>query len=333
MAHKACIIRGDGIGPEISDATEKIIAASGVDIEWIPLDAGLKCVEAGEPIVPDRTLDKIAEVGVALKAPMTTPIGKGSVSPNVTLRKRLDLYACVRPAKSFPGVPTPFEGLDIVIFRENTEDLYAQIEYMETPTVAMSSKIISESGTERICRSAFEYARANGRKTVTCVHKANIMKVSDGLFLRTFQRVAQDYPDIETWDVIVDALCMQLVTKWRQFDVLVLPNLYGDIVSDLAAGMMGGLGVAPGANYGTHAAVFEAVHGSAPKYAGQNKVNPMALLLSGTLMLRHLGERKAAEDIESAVSQTVASGVKTYDLGGSAKTSEFADAVCSLLKG
>lgn len=333
MAHKACIIRGDGIGPEISDATERIIAASGVDIEWIPLDAGLKCVEAGEPIVPDRTLDKIAEVGVALKAPMTTPIGKGSVSPNVTLRKRLDLFACVRPAKSFPGVPTPFEGLDVVIFRENTEDLYAQIEYMETPAVAMSTKIISEPGTERICRSAFEYARANGRKIVTCVHKANIMKVSDGLFLRTFQRVAQDYPDIESWDVIVDALCMQLVTKWRQFDVLVLPNLYGDIVSDLAAGMMGGLGVAPGANYGTHAAVFEAVHGSAPKYTGQNKVNPMALLLSGTLMLRHLGERKAAEDIEAAVSRTVSAGIKTYDLGGTAKTSEFADAVCSLLKG
>ncbi|MBL1148639.1 MAG: isocitrate/isopropylmalate dehydrogenase family protein [Armatimonadetes bacterium] len=333
MAHKACIIRGDGIGPEISDATERIIAASGVDIEWIPLDAGLKCVEAGEPIVPDRTLDKIAEVGVALKAPMTTPIGKGSVSPNVTLRKRLDLFACVRPAKSFPGVPTPFEGLDLVIFRENTEDLYAQIEYMETQAVAMSTKIISEPGTERICRSAFEYARANGRKIVTCVHKANIMKVSDGLFLRTFQRVAQDYPDIESWDVIVDALCMQLVTKWRQFDVLVLPNLYGDIVSDLAAGMMGGLGVAPGANYGTHAAVFEAVHGSAPKYTGQNKVNPMALLLSGTLMLRHLGDRKAAEDIEAAVSQTVSAGIKTYDLGGTAKTSEFADAVCSLLKG
>lgn len=331
--HDVCIIRGDGIGPEISDAVEQIISAAGVQINWIPLDAGLKCVEAGEPIVPDRTIDKIREVGIALKAPMTTPIGKGSVSPNVTLRKRLDLYACVRPAKSLPGVKTPFQGLDIVIFRENSEDLYTQIEYMVTPTVANSIKLISEPGTEKIARAAFEYARKNGRRLVTCVHKANIMKIADGLFLRTFQRVAKDYPDIESWDIIVDALCMQLVTKWRQFDVLCLPNLYGDIVSDLAAGMMGGLGVAPGANYGEKCAVFEAVHGSAPKYAGMDKVNPMALLLSGTMMLRHIGEEKAATDIEDAVEKTLIKGVKTYDLLGSAKTSEFADAVVSELKG
>jgi isocitrate dehydrogenase (NAD+) len=333
MSHKVCIIRGDGIGPEISDAVEKIIAAAGVDIEWVPLDAGLKCVEAGEPIVPDRTIDMIREVGIALKAPMTTPIGKGSVSPNVTLRKRLDLYACVRPAKTLPGVPTPFEGLDLVIFRENSEDLYTQIEYMETDNVAFSTKFISAQASERIARAAFEFARKNRRRAVTCVHKANIMKIADGLFLKTFQKVAAEYPDIETWDVIVDALCMQLVTKWRTFDVLVLPNLYGDIISDLCAGMMGGLGVAPGANYGDGCAVFEAVHGSAPKYAGLDKVNPMALLFSGTMMLRHIGEETAAKQIENATERALIKGVKTYDLHGSSKTSEFAEAVCSELKG
>ncbi|MBA3725790.1 MAG: NAD-dependent isocitrate dehydrogenase [Armatimonadetes bacterium] len=332
MSQDVCIIRGDGIGPEISDAVEKIIDAAGVAINWIPLDAGLKCVEAGEPIVPDRTIDRIREVGIALKAPMTTPIGKGSVSPNVTLRKRLDLYACVRPARSLPGVKTPFQGLDIVIFRENSEDLYTQIEYMVTPTVANSIKLISEQASEKIARAAFEFARKNGRRLVTCVHKANIMKIADGLFLRTFQRVAKEYPDIESWDIIVDALCMQLVTKWRQFDVLVLPNLYGDIVSDLAAGMMGGLGVAPGANYGDKTAVFEAVHGSAPKYAGLDKVNPMALLFSANMMLRHMGHDAQAEAIEGAVERTLVKGVKTYDLLGSAKTSEFADAVRAELR-
>lgn len=333
MAHKVCLIRGDGIGPEITAAVVSIIETAGVSIDWIDVDAGLKCVEAGEPIVPDRTLEKIKEVGIALKAPMTTPIGKGSVSPNVTLRKRLDLYACVRPVKTLPGVPTPFEGLDAVIFRENTEDVYSQIEYMQQPGVAFGTKVITEAGSERIARAAFEYARKNKRRAVTCVHKANIQKVCDGLFLRTFQKVAADYPDVETWDVIVDALCMQLVTKWRMFDVLVLPNLYGDIVSDLSAGMMGGLGVAPGANYGTKAAIFEAVHGSAPKYAALDKVNPCALLYSATLMLRHLNEEKAAKDIEGAAEATLIQGVKTYDLGGNAKTSEFAAAVCSQLKG
>lgn len=332
MAHDICIIRGDGIGPEISDEVQKIIAASGVEINWIPVDAGLACVERGEPIVPDRTLEKIKEVGIALKAPMTTPIGKGSVSPNVTLRKRLDLYACVRPAKVLPGVVTPFDGLDIVIFRENTEDLYSQIEYMETPTVAMSTKVISELGCERIARAAFEFARKHGRKSVACVHKANIMKIADGLWLRTFQRVAAEYPEIESFDIIVDALCMQLVTRWKSFDVLALLNLYGDIVSDLAAGMMGGLGVAPGANYGVQGAIFEAVHGSAPKYAGQNKVNPIALLYSGTMMLRHIGETAAADAIENATETTLKRGIKTYDIGGNASTSEFGDAVASELK-
>ncbi|MEM4408703.1 MAG: isocitrate/isopropylmalate family dehydrogenase [Candidatus Caldarchaeum sp.] len=332
MPHDVCIIRGDGIGPEISEAVLKILDASGVKINWIDVDAGLKCVERGEPIVPDRTIKKIKEVGVALKAPMTTPVGKGSVSPNVTLRKKLDLYACVRPAKALPGIPTPFEGLDIVIFRENTEDLYAQIEYMPSPDIALGVKLISAYSSERIIRAAFEYARKYNRRAVTCVHKANIQKIADGLFLRTFQQIAPDFPEIESWDVIVDNLCMQLVTKWRNYDVLVLPNMYGDIVSDLAAGMMGGLGVAPGANYGADCAVFEAVHGSAPKYTGLDKVNPMALLLSATLMLRHLGEETAAKNIETAVERTLIKGIKTYDLKGNAKTSEFAQTVVEELK-
>ncbi len=333
MAHKVALIRGDGTGPELVAAVEKIFNTANLNIDWIDVEAGLACVEAGKPIVPDETIAKIKEVGIGLKGPMTTPIGKGSVSPNVTLRKKLDLYACVRPAKSLPGVETPFKGLDLVIFRENTEDLYAQIEYMVTPTVAQSLKIISEFGSERICRAAFEYARKNGRKQVVCVHKANIMKVADGLFLRTFKKVAAEYPEIEAWDNIVDNQCMQLVTRWNSYDVLVTENLYGDIVSDLVAGMMGGLGVAPGANYGTKCAVFEAVHGSAPKYAGLNKVNPTALLLSATMMLEHLGELDAKKNIEGALEATLSEGTKTYDLGGSATTSGFADAVCAHLKG
>jgi isocitrate dehydrogenase (NAD+) len=290
-------------------------------------------VEAGRAIVPEETIQKIKEIGVALKGPMTTPIGKGSVSPNVTLRKRLDLYACVRPVHAMPGVPTPFEGLDMVIFRENTEDLYAQIEYMCTPTVAQSIKVISERGCERIIRAAFEYARANGRKKVVGVHKANIMKIADGLFLKVFNRIKEEYPEIEAWDNIVDNQCMQLVTRWKTYDVLVMPNLYGDIVSDLAAGMMGGLGVAPGANYGSGCALFEAVHGSAPKYAGLNKVNPTALLLSATMMLDHIGERQARKDVEGALYATLGKGIKTYDIGGDATTTSFTDAICSELKG
>lgn len=331
MAHKVCLIRGDGVGPELVAAVETVFRAANVAIDWIEVEAGLRCVEAGKPIVPDETIAKIKEVGIGLKAPMTTPIGKGSVSPNVTLRKKLNLFACVRPVKSLPGVPTPFEGLDIVIFRENSEDLYTQIEYMATEHVAHSVKIISDFGSEQICRAAFEYARKNGRKKVVGVHKANIMKVADGLFLNTFKKVAADYPDIESWDNIVDNQCMQLVTKWKLYDVLVMPNLYGDIVSDLAAGMMGGLGVAPGANFGAKCALFEAVHGSAPKYTGMNKVNPTALLLSATLMLEHLGELDARRDIEGALETTLRKGVKTYDLGGSATTSGFAEAIASEL--
>jgi len=333
MAHQVCLIRGDGVGPELVAAVETVFEAAKVSVDWIEVEAGLKCVEAGKPIVPDETIAKIKEVGVGLKAPMTTPIGKGSVSPNVTLRKKLDLYACVRPVKQLPGVPTPFDGLDIVIFRENTEDLYAQIEYMATEHVAHSVKIISDFGSERICRAAFEYARKNGRKRVVGVHKANIMKIADGLFLNIFKKVAAEYPEIESWDNIVDNQCMQLVTKWKLYDVLVMPNLYGDIVSDLAAGMMGGLGVAPGANYGVGCALFEAVHGSAPKYTGMNKVNPTALLLSATLMLEHLGELDARRDVEGALEETLKKGIKTYDLGGDATTSGFADAIASELRG
>lgn len=333
MAHKVCLIRGDGTGPELVSAVETVIKAAGVDIEWIEVEAGLKCVEAGKPIVPDDTIAKIKEIGIGLKAPMTTPIGKGSVSPNVTLRKRLDLYACVRPVFSLPGVETPFKDLDIVIFRENTEDLYAQIEYMCTEHVAHSVKLITDHGCERIIRAAFEFARKNGRKQVVGVHKANIMKIADGMFLRIFKEVAQDYPEIEAWDNIVDNQCMQLVTRWKNYDVLVTLNLYGDIISDLAAGMMGGLGVAPGANYGKDCALFEAVHGSAPKYTGMNKVNPTALLLSAQMMLDHLGETDKRKQIDGALYATLAKGIKTYDLGGTATTSGFAEAVASELKG
>jgi isocitrate dehydrogenase (NAD+) len=330
---KSCLIRGDGTGPELVAAVETVLKAAKVEIEWIEVEAGLKCIEAGKPIVPEETIATIKDVGVGLKAPMTTPIGKGSVSPNVTLRKRLDLYACVRPLRSLPGVDTPFKNLDLVVFRENTEDLYAQIEYMATPTVAQGIKLISEMGSERICRAAFEYARKHNRKRMTCVHKANIMKICDGLFLRTFRRVAEEYPDIESSDNIVDAQAMHLVTRWDRYDTIVTENLYGDILSDLAAGMMGGLGVAPGANYGDGCALFEAVHGSAPKYTGMDKVNPTALLLSACLMLDHFGLDGKKRDIEGALCATLARGVKTYDLGGSATTSGFAKAVASELRG
>lgn len=334
MKHKAVIIRGDGTGPELADAVLRIIQASGAQVEWIDADAGEKCLAAGEPIVPNRTIDIIREVKTALKGPISTPVGKGSVSANVTLRKKLDLYACVRPVKALPGVKTPFADLDLVIFRENTEDLYAQIEYFATEDVALGLKIISRKGCERIARFAFDYARKNGRKKVTAVHKANIMKICDGLFLQVCREVAKEYPEIEFNDVIVDNMCMQLVTKWKLYDVLVLPNLYGDIVSDLAAGMMGGLGVAPGANFGTDVALFEAVHGSAPKYTGMNKVNPSALLFSGILLLRHLKEVEAAARIEHAFHKVLSEGkVRTYDLGGTSGTREFADAIIGAMQG
>lgn len=333
MGHQAVMIRGDGTGPELMKAVETVFQASGVKIDWIDMPAGEKCVQAGKPIVPDETIEAIRKVGVALKGPMTTPVGKGTVSANVTLRKKLDLYACVRPVKSMPGVPTPFAGLDLVIFRENTEDLYAQIEYMTTPTMALAKKFISKPATVRIAKAAFEYARKHKRKKVTAVHKANIMKIADGLFLNTCREVAAEYPDIEFGDNIVDNQCMQLVTKWKLYDVIVTENLYGDILSDLCAGMMGGLGVAPGANYGQNCAVFEAVHGSAPKYTGMNKVNPVALLLSGVMMLDHLGEGAAATRITRAVETVLGGGkIRTYDLGGSTGTQEFAEAIAREIK-
>lgn len=333
MAHQVVLIRGDGTGPEIVQAVEKIINATGVSIDWIDMPAGEKAMLAGKPIVPDETIQKIREIGIALKGPMTTPVGKGSVSANVTLRKKLDLFACVRPVRVIPGIKTPFEGLDLVIFRENTEDLYAQIEYYVTPTITMAKKFITAAATRRIAVSAFEYARKYGRKKVTAVHKANIMKIVDGMFLKTCREVAKDYPEIEFGDNIVDNQCMQLVTKWKLYDVIVTENLYGDILSDLCAGMMGGLGVAPGANYGSKCAVFEAVHGSAPKYAGMNKVNPTALLMSATMMLDHLGEAKASKQIVGALEAVLAAGkVRTNDLGGTAGTSQFADAIIAEIR-
>jgi len=333
MAHQAVMIRGDGTGPELMKAVETVLNASGAKIDWVDMPAGEKCIQGGKPIVPDETIEAIRKIGLALKGPMTTPIGKGSVSANVTLRKKLDLYACVRPIRSLPGVPTPFAGLDLVIFRENTEDLYAQIEYMTTPTVALAQKFISVAATKRIAKAAFEYSRKHKRKKVTCVHKANIMKIADGLFLNTCREVAKEYPDIEFGDNIVDNQCMQFVTKWKLYDVIVTENLYGDIISDLCAGMMGGLGVAPGANFGANCAVFEAVHGSAPKYTGLNKVNPTALLMSAVMMLEHIGEQAAAKRITESVEAILGEGlIRTYDLGGTSGTQEFADEIARRMK-
>ena len=290
MAHRVTLIPGDGIGPELAEATRRVLDATGVEFEWETVDAGEAVIaEYGTPL-PDHVLDSIRRNRVALKGPITTPVGEGFRSVNVTLRQALGLYANLRPARSMKGLETRYEDVDLVIVRENTEDLYAGIEHMVGPDAAESIKIITRAASERIARFAFDYAVANGRRKVTAVHKANIMKLSDGLFLESCRTVAAEYEGrVEFEDRIVDNMCMQLVQKPDLYDVLVLPNLYGDIVSDLAAGLVGGLGVAPGANIGTEAAVFEPVHGSAPKYAGQDKANPTALILSGALMLRHLG--------------------------------------------
>jgi len=333
MSHRVTLIPGDGIGPELAEATRRVLDASGVPFEWEVVDAGEAVMaEFGTPL-PDHVLESITRNRVALKGPITTPVGEGFRSVNVTLRQALNLYANLRPARSIRGLETRYEDVDLVIVRENTEDLYAGIEHRVGPDAAESIKIITRAASERIARFAFEYAMANGRRKVTAVHKANIMKLSDGLFLDSCRTVAADYEGrIEFEDRIVDNMCMQLVQKPDLYDVLVLPNLYGDIVSDLAAGLVGGLGVAPGANIGTEAAVFEPVHGSAPKYAGQNKANPTALLLSGVLMLRHLGEQAAAERVEDAVRAVIAEGrTVTYDLGGTAGTREFADAIIEKL--
>jgi isocitrate dehydrogenase (NAD+) len=332
VSHTVTLIPGDGTGPELTEALETVIAATGVPIEWERHDAGVDVMERCGTPLPDEVLESIRRTKVAIKGPITTPVGSGFRSVNVALRKALDLYACLRPARSIVGVRSHFSDIDLVVVRENTEDLYAGIEHVVTPDAAESIKIITRAGSERIVRFAFDYARRHGRRKVTAVHKANIMKCTDGLFLRVAREVAETYPDIEFEDRIVDNMCMQLVQKPELYDVLVLPNLYGDIVSDLCAGLVGGLGVAPGANIGVDAAVFEPVHGSAPRYAGQNKVNPTALLLSGVLMLDHLGEAEAARRVYEAVAAVIGEGRHvTYDLGGSAGTQEYARAVAERL--
>ncbi len=332
MTYRVTLIPGDGTGPELTEALETVIAATGVPIEWERRDAGVDVMEQYGTPLPDEVVESVRRNRVAIKGPITTPVGSGFRSVNVALRKTLDLYACLRPARSIKGVRSHFDDIDLVIVRENTEDLYAGIEHMVGADAAESIKIITRPGTERIVRFAFEYAREHGRRKVTAVHKANIMKCTDGLFLRVAREVAEEYADIEFEDRIVDNMCMQLVQKPELYDVLVLPNLYGDIVSDLCAGLVGGLGVAPGANIGAEAAVFEPVHGSAPKYTGQDKVNPTALLLSGVLMLEHLGEAEAASRMYDAVAAVIGEGkTVTYDLGGTAGTQAYARAVAARL--
>ena len=325
MSYAVTLIPGDGIGPELADAAKVVLAATGIGFDWDEQVAGEATIASEGTPLPDRVIESIRRNGVGLKGPITTPVGSGFRSVNVALRKELELYANVRPARSMKGVETRYEDIDLIIVRENTEDLYAGVEHMVGPDAAESIKIITRAASQRIVRYAFEYAVRNGRRKVTAVHKANIMKLSDGLFLESAQQVAAEYEGrVAFEDRIVDNMCMQLVQKPELYDVLVLPNLYGDIVSDLAAGLVGGLGVAPGANIGEQAAVFEPVHGSAPKYAGQNKANPTALILSAALMLRHLGETDAADTVERAVRDTIADGsTVTYDLGGRAGTREF----------
>lgn len=322
------LIPGDGIGPEVAAAARQVIDASGVKINWQVEEAGAAQIEKFGTPLPERVIESIKSTGVALKGPVTTPIGCGFRSVNVALRKELDLYANLRPAKNYPNIPSRYQNVDLVIVRENTEDLYAGIEHMVGCDAAESIKLFTREGCRRIMRYAFDYAVANDRHKVTAVHKANIMKCTDGMFVEEARRVAADYPTIELEEMIVDAMCMNLVIAPEKYDVLVLPNLYGDIVSDLCAGLVGGLGVAPGANIGKQAAVFEAIHGSAPDIAGKNMANPTAIILSGVMMLRHLGEKSAAQAIEDALVAVAASGnYLTFDLGGSTGTKEFANAL------
>ena len=328
MAHTITLIPGDGIGPEVADATRRVLAASGVTIEWDVQQAGAAVAEKRGTTLPDEVLDSIRRNKVALKGPIGTPIGKGFRSVNVTLRQALDLYANVRPVRSLPGIEPRFEGTDIVIVRENTEDLYAGLELMIMPGVAQSMKLITERACLRICEYAFDYAERLNRKRVTVVHKANIMKLSDGLLLECFRKVALKYPRIEPHEVIVDACAMQMVKNANKLDVIVTENLYGDILSDLGAGLVGGLGIVPGANIGVDAAVFEAVHGTAPDIAGMGLANPTALIQSGVMMLHHLGEHVAAHKIEKGLLATFESGIRTADLGGTAGTEEYTRALC-----
>jgi isocitrate dehydrogenase (NAD+) len=361
MAHRVTLIPGDGIGPELAEATRRVLEATGVEFDWDVQHAGTDVMDQndGNPL-PEHVLESIRQNGTALKGPITTPVGGGFRSVNVGLRKSLDLFGQIRPCKTYPGVRTRYEDVDLVVVRENTEDLYAGVEFEEGTEAAdelldwlagkgydkvrrdsgISIKPISETGTRQIVQFAFDYARRNGRRKVTAVHKANIMKFTDGLFLHVARDVAAENSDIEFDDRIVDNLSMQLVQRPEEYDVLVLPNLYGDIVSDLCAGLIGGLGLAPGANFGTNAAVFEPTHGSAPKYAGQNKANPMAMMLSGMLMLRHLEENDAAERLERAIAAVVAEGASvTYDMKPSRDdptavgTSQVGDAIIEKLEG
>ena len=354
MEYNITMIPGDGVGPEITEATRRVLEATGVKFNWELAYAGADVIEKYGTPLPDEVLESIRKNKVAIKGPVTTPVGTGFRSVNVALRKALDLYACVRPCKTYSGAPTPFEDVDIVIVRENTEDLYAGVEFEKGTADAadlikfinskkgdvikddagLSIKMITESGTRRIVKYAFEYARRYGRKKVTATQKANIMKYSDGLFLAVAREVASEYPDIKFQEALIDNLCMQLVRRPHEYDVIVAPNLYGDIISDLCAGLVGGLGLAPGANIGEEIALFEPTHGSAPKYTGQNKVNPMAMMLSGVLMLRHIGENKAAKRLERAVALVIAEGRNvTYDMKetrddpNAVGTSQVADAV------
>ncbi|MDP2743569.1 MAG: isocitrate/isopropylmalate dehydrogenase family protein [Dehalococcoidia bacterium] len=357
-AYNITLIPGDGVGPEVTEAAKRVLEATGVTFHWELGYAGDGAQDKYGTPLPDHVLESIRRNKVALKGPVTTPVGYGFRSVNVALRKKLDLYACLRPCKTYPGVPTRYKNVDIVVVRENTEDLYAGIEFQKgSPGAAdlirligetgngpvgqdagFSLKVITEHGSRRIVKFAFEYARAHNRKRVTAIHKANILKFSDGLFLSVAREVAKEYPDIRFDDMIVDTLCMRLVLRPELFDIIVLPNLYGDFVSELCAGLIGGLGIAPGANLGDSIGVFEPTHGSAPKYAGQNKVNPMAMMLSGVMMLRHLRETSAADRLEAAISKVLAEGkTVTYDLktnpgDTAARTYEVADAVIEKLK-
>jgi len=355
--HKVTFIPGDGIGPEVAEATRRVLEATGIKFRWDTVIVGSQAQDKFGTPLPDQALQSVRRNKVALKGPVTTPIGAGFRSVNVALRQALDLYVCLRPYKVYPGIKTPFKGVDIVVVRENTEDLYAGIEFARGDSgtkklldlvrdvvgkelkkdTAVSLKVISQTASRRIVKFAFEYARQNGRRKVTAVHKANILKFSDGLFLDTAREVAKEYNDIEFDDMLVDATCMELVRKPQMFDVLVLPNLYGDIVSDLCAGLVGGMGIAPGANIGDEVAIFEPTHGSAPKYAGKNKVNPMAMMLSGVMMLHHLGEKESADRLESAIAEVIVEGKNvTYDLkldpATAVGTSLVADAVVAKLK-
>jgi isocitrate dehydrogenase (NAD+) len=359
LPHNITLIPGDGVGPELSEATKRVLEATGVKFKWELAYAGADVMKKEGTPLPDSVLASIKINKVAIKGPVTTPIGTGFRSVNVALRKALDLYACVRPCKTYPGVPSPFKGVDIVIVRENTEDLYAGVEYEKgtkdaaelttfinkqkgnvvRPDAGISIKMISEFGTKRIAKYAFEYARKYHRKKVTITTKANIMKFSDGLFLSVARQVAKDYPEITCDEVLIDNLCMQLVRRPQDFDVILAPNLYGDIISDLCAGLVGGLGMAPGANIGEGISLFEPTHGSAPKYTGQNKVNPMAMMLSGVLMLRHIGEEKAADRLENAIAAVIREGKNvTYDMKErrddptAVGTSQVADAVIQKMK-